>query len=128
MFVLADVSNYNFIPTDGGFLDKLFHYTWIAISVFGNPAGGYKLTLIGLIIIGALAVIANFVTEQLTGRSVGSQLAAFVVTVIGSLLVQTYVLLPFDFALEGVRVIAALLGAIIVSVFYVLIAGKVKGK
>ncbi len=128
MFVLAGVSNYNFIPTDGGFLDKLFHQTWLAISVFGNPANGYKLTLIGLIIIAALAVIANFVTEQLTGRKVGSQVAAIVVTIIGSLLFQTYVLLPFDFALEGVRIIAALLGAIVIAVFWVLIAGKVKGK
>jgi uncharacterized membrane protein YeaQ/YmgE (transglycosylase-associated protein family) len=128
MLVLADIKSYNFIP-DSGFLDQLFHQTWLAISIFGNPANGYKLTLIGLLITLVIALTANFVTEKLTSKKVGSLFVATVVTILGSWLFQTYVLLPFDFALEGVRIIAALLGAIVVAVFYVLIRGTVqKGK
>ncbi len=125
MLVLADIRNYSFIPTDG-ILDSIFHKTWLAISILGNPSDGYKLTLIGLLITLIIALTANFVTEKLTAKKVGSLFGATVVTIFGSWLFQTYVLLPFDFALEGVRIIAALLGAIVVAVFYVLIKGKVQ--
>lgn len=130
MFVLA-FTNYNFIP-NSGILDTIFHKTWLDFKVFGNPtdpAYGYRLTLIGLIITAVIALAANYVTEFLTSKKVGSLFAATVITILGSILFQTFVLLPFDFGLEGVRVVAALLGAIVIAVFYVLIRGKVqKGK
>ena len=128
MLVLAadPIKNYTFLPITG-FLDTLFHQTWIAISVLGNPKPAYVITLIGLIITAILALTANFVTEFLTSRKVGSLFAATIITILGSILFQTFVLLPFDFALEGVRIIAALLGAIVVAVFYVLIRGKLQG-
>ena len=122
MLVLA-FTNYNFIP-NSGFLDTLFHQTWIIISFLGKPDGGYKITLIGLIITGIIALTANYVTEFLTSKKVGSLFTATVITILGSILFQTFVMLPFDFGLEGVRIIAALLGAIVVAVFYVLIKGR----
>ena len=132
MLVLADIIKpINFIPNDG-FLDTVFHQSWLAISILGQPQPAYKVTLIGLIIFAIIASAVNFVTERLTEKKVGSLTAAIVVTVIGSLLFQTYVRLPnnIDFQVEGVYIISALLGAIIVGVFYVLIKGKVgkKGK
>ena len=51
---LAAIPSINFIPRSGVW-DSLFHQTWISISIFGNPSGGYKITLIGLIIIVLLA-------------------------------------------------------------------------
>jgi uncharacterized MnhB-related membrane protein len=49
-----------------------------------------------------------------------------VVTIIGSILVLMFVHLPapLDFAIEDVAVVAALLGAIIVGVFYVLLRAR----
>jgi hypothetical protein len=128
MLVLADqIKNLTFIPTTG-FLDTLFHQSWIDIKVLGNPSGvGYRLTLIGLLITLVIALTANFVTEFLTSKKV-SLFTATVITILGSILFQTFVMLPFDFELEGVRVISALLGAIVVAVFYVLISGKAGGK
>ena len=35
-------------------------------------------------------------------------------------------ILPIDFAIEGVHIIAALLGALIIAVFYTLIVGQAK--
>lgn len=129
MLVLADlIKPINFIPNDG-FLDTVFHQTWLAISILGQPQPAYKVTLIGLIIFAIIATAVNFVTERLTDKKVGKLFAAVVVTVIGSLLFQTYVRLPnIDFQIEGVYIISALLGAIIVGVFYVLIRGKVAKK
>jgi hypothetical protein len=118
--LVSAVPNLNFIPSSGP-LDLIFHQTWIAFSVLGVPAGGYKLTLIALIIILIIAIAANAITEQLTGRKAGGLLVATLITVLGAALVQAYVMLPFDFALEGVRIIAALLGAVVIAVFYTLI-------
>lgn len=129
MLVLADIMKpIYFIPNDG-FLDTIFHKSWIAISLLGQPQPAYKVTLIGLIIFAIIATAVNFVTERLTDKKVGKLSAAIVVTIIGSLLFQTYVHLPnIDFQVEGVYIISALLGAIIVGVFYVLIRGKVAKK
>lgn len=124
--VLA-IQNINFIPNTG-ILDQIFHQSWLTVSILGFPKGGYRITLIGLIIILIIALAANAVTEKLTSRKVGGLFAATLITIIGSAIFQAYVLLPFDFALEGVRIIAALLGAIVIAVFYTLIKGAAGGK
>jgi hypothetical protein len=120
MVLLAAIPNLTFIPTSGP-LDTIFHQSWLAFSVLGLPAGGYKLNFIDLIILLIIAIAANAITEQLAGRKAGGLLLATLITVLGTSLVQAYVSLPFDFALEGVRIVAALLGAVIIAVFYVLI-------
>lgn len=124
--VLA-IQNVNFIPNNG-ILDQIFHQTWLSVSVLGVPRGGYRISLIGLLIVLVIAVAANAICERLTSRKVGGLFAAILVTLIGSWLFSVYVLLPFDFALEGVRVIAALLGAIVLAVFFTLIRGQASGK
>jgi uncharacterized membrane protein YeaQ/YmgE (transglycosylase-associated protein family) len=120
MVLLAAIPNLTFIPTSGP-LDTIFHQSWLAFSVLGMPAGGYKLNFIDLIILLIIALAANAITEQLAGRKAGGLLLATLITVLGTSLVQAYVSLPFDFALEGIRIVAALLGAVIIAVFYVLI-------
>lgn len=127
MVLLAAIQNLNFIPTSGP-LDQIFHQSWLAFSVLGMPAGGYKLNFIDLIILLIIALAANAITERLAGRKAGGLLLATIITVLGSALVQAYVLLPFDFALEGVRIVAALLGAVVIAVFYVLLLGQVSHK
>ncbi len=125
--VLAAVSNFNFIPNSGP-LDTIFHQTWLAVNVLGQPGGsGYRITLIGLLIVLVIAVAVNGITERLTSKKVGGIFAGVVLTIIGSYLFAAYVKLPFDFALENVRIIAALLGAIVVGVFYNLIRAQFKG-
>jgi uncharacterized membrane protein YeaQ/YmgE (transglycosylase-associated protein family) len=121
--LLADVQNLNFIP-NSGILDTIFHQTWLEVSILGFPAGGYRITLIGLIIVLIIAIAANGITERLTSKKVGGLFAAVIVTLIGSWLFSAYVKLPFDFALENVRIIAALLGAVVIAVFYTLIRGQ----
>lgn len=124
--VLA-IQNVNFIPNTG-ILDQIFHQTWLSVSVLGFPQGGYRVTLIGLLIVLVIAVAANAICERLTSRKVGGLFAAILVTLIGSWLFSAYVVLPFDFVLEGVRVVAALLGAIVLAVFITLIRGQASGK
>jgi uncharacterized membrane protein YeaQ/YmgE (transglycosylase-associated protein family) len=94
----------------------------------GLPSGGYKLNLIQLIIILIIALAAHAITERLTGRKAGGLLLATLITVIGAALVQAYVHLGYDFALEAVRIIAALLGAVVIAVFYSLLRGQVSHK
>jgi uncharacterized membrane protein YeaQ/YmgE (transglycosylase-associated protein family) len=120
-------TNINFIP-NSGILDLIFHQTWLAFALLGWPPGGYKITLIQLIIVIILALAVNGIAERLTSRKVGGLLTAVIITVIGSFLATAYVRLPFDFALEGVRIIAALLGAVVIAVFYNLIRGQGSGK
>jgi hypothetical protein len=127
MVLLAAIPNLNFIPTSGP-LDLVFHQSWLAFSVLGMPAGGYRLNFIDLIILLIIAIAANGITERLAGRKAGGLLLATLITVLGSALVQAYVTLPFDFALEGVRIVAALLGAVVIAVFYVLLLGQVSHK
>jgi len=124
--VLA-IQNITFIP-NSGILDQIFHQTWLIVSILGFPKNGFKLTLIDLLIIMIIALAANAITEKLTSRKVGGLLAAVLVTILGSALFQAYVKLPFDFEIEGVRIVAALLGAIVIAVFYTLIKGSVSGK
>jgi hypothetical protein len=125
--VLLAIPNLNFIPRDGSMLDKVAHGTYVNFAVAGFPAGGFTLTLIGLLIILVIAIAANGITEKLTGAKVGSVTTAVIVTIIGSAIATAYVLLPFDFALEGVRIIAALLGAVVISVFWTLLRKSAKG-
>ena len=122
--IFLTIPNLEFIPRNGGLLDTIFHKTAMTIIVAGYPRGGYSLTLIGLVIIAIIALAVNGITEKLTGKKVGSMTAAVLVTIIGSALATAYVLLPFDFALEGVRIIAALLGAVVIAVFYTLIRAQ----
>lgn len=124
--VLA-IQNVNFIPKTG-ILDQIFHQTWLTVSVAGFPSGGYRITLIGLIIVLIIAIAANAICERLTSKKVGGLFAAVIVTLIGSWLFSAYVKLPFDFELENVRIIAALLGAVVIAVFYTLIRGQASGK
>lgn len=121
------IQNVNFIPKTG-ILDQIFHQTWLTVSVAGFPAGGYRITLIGLLIVLVIAIAANAICERLTSKKVGGLFAASLITLLGSWLFSAYVALPFDFALEGVRVIAALLGAIVLAVFITLLRGQGSGK
>src|SRR5262245_63025236 len=109
-----------------GILKTIFVDTWIALSLFGQPPGGFTLTLIDLIIIGLLAFAVTALTEWLTGQKLGKLFTGMVVTIIGSLLVVMFVRLPapLNFAIEDVPIVAALLGAIIVGVFYVLLRAR----
>ena len=55
--ILAAIPNIEFIPHSGVW-DSIFHQTWISLSILGTPSGGYKITLIGLIIIVLIALVA----------------------------------------------------------------------
>jgi uncharacterized membrane protein YeaQ/YmgE (transglycosylase-associated protein family) len=115
--VLLAIPNYTFIPK-GGFMDTLMHKSFIEFAIAGFPNPPFLLTLIGLIILTIIAIAVNGITEKLTGKKVGGVMAAIIFTVIGSALAVAFVKLPFDFELEGVRIIAALIGATVISVFY----------
>jgi hypothetical protein len=106
-----------------GILKTIFIDTWVALSLFGQPAGGFTLTLLDLLIVGVLAFAVTAITEWLTGRKIGNLFAGMVVTIIGALLVLMFVRLPapLDFAIEDIAVIAALIGATIVGGFYTLV-------
>ncbi len=121
--VFLAVPDYHFLPPGG--MENLFQGTYLTISINNIPPGGYKVTLIGLIIIILLAFTANAITERLTTKKVGGLFSATLVTILGSYLCSAYVLLPFDFALEGVRIIAALLGAVVIAVFWTLTRGAI---
>ncbi len=125
-FVLASAPSYNPIPTSG-ILNTIFHQTDLRIQVLGWPANGYYINLIQLIILIILAVVVNFVIELLTKKKPGGLVTGVVLTVIGAYIVETFARIPFDFAFEGVLIIASLLGAIIVGVFYTLIRAQFAG-
>ena len=120
--VLAAIPDY-FLPMNS-FFNALFRETSLTVKIFGYPAGGYTLNLIQLIILVILAVAVNAITERLTSRRVGGLFAATIITIIGIYIIEAFVTLPFDFAIEGIRVIAALIGAIIIAVFYTLLRAR----
>lgn len=124
--VVAAVPSFNPIP-NSGILNQIFHQTDMTVQVLDWPVNGYHINLIQLIILIILAVVVLFVTEKLTKQKPGGVVTGVILTVIGAYLVQTYAKIPFDFAIEGVSIIASLLGAIIVSVFYTLIRGLFTG-
>jgi hypothetical protein len=113
-----------------GILKTIFIDTWISISLLGQPAGGFKLTLIDLVIVALLAFAVTALTEWLTGQKLGKLFTGMVVTIIGALLVVMFVRLPapLDFAIEDVPIVAALIGAIVVGVFYVLLRARTSSK
>lgn len=118
--ILAATPSLDFIPHTGAW-NSLFRDTWISISIFGTPSGGYKITLIGLLIIVLIALLAAAICERLTSKKPGGLAFAVVITILGSLLTAALVRLPWDFILEGVHIIAALVGAVLIAVFYTLI-------
>ena len=113
---------------DSGPMNLIFHQTWLQVSILNVPPDGYRVSFIGLIIIILLALLVNALTERLTSKKMGGLFTAVLVTIIGITLTAAYVRLPFDFAIEGVRIIAALLGAIVIAVFLVLIRGATSSK
>ena len=119
---LASLS-FTFLPTSG-LLDQIFHRTWIALSLLGEPHGGYQLTLIGLLIVALLAFAVNVFLERLTGRKTGGLWRAVAFTLIGAFLVSAFVALPFEIEVEGVHILTTLLGALVVGVFYNLLKGQ----
>jgi uncharacterized membrane protein YeaQ/YmgE (transglycosylase-associated protein family) len=128
--VPASGPNITIIP-NSGILDLIFHQTWIAFKILGWPQGApITLNLIQLIIFAILALAALAVTERLTGSKPGGMLAGVIITIFGAWLITHFVFLPGNLGLsiEGVPIIAALLGAIIVAVFYVLIRKQFGGK
>jgi uncharacterized membrane protein YeaQ/YmgE (transglycosylase-associated protein family) len=125
--VLLDIPDIRLVP-NSGVMDLIFHQTWLQVSILNIPPEGYRLTLIGLIIIVLMALLVNAITERLTSRKMGGLFTAVLVTIIGSVLTAAYVRLPFDFAIEGVRIIAALLGAVVIAVFLVLLRGAASSK
>ena len=109
-----------------GILKTIFIDTWISISLLGQPAGGFKLTLIDLVIVALLAFAVTALIEWLTTQKLGKLFTGMVVTIIGALLMVMFVRLPapLDFAIEDVPIVAALIGAIVVGVFYVLLRAR----
>jgi uncharacterized MnhB-related membrane protein len=106
-----------------GILKTIFVDTWISLSLFGLPAGGFKLTLIDLIILALIALAVNAIAQWLTKQKIGNLWAGMAVTILGTFVILTFVRLsaPLDFQIEDVAIIAALIGSIIIGVFYVLI-------
>jgi uncharacterized membrane protein YeaQ/YmgE (transglycosylase-associated protein family) len=125
--VLSAIPSIDLVPSSGP-MNQIFHQTWLEVSVLGAPHGGYRITLSGLIIVFIIAFAANAITERLTSSKAGGLLVATVITILGSILTAAFVKLPFDFAIEGVRIIAALLGAVVIAVFYTLIRNQFKSK
>lgn len=121
--VLSAIPNFNFLPQNSA-VTNFFHSTYLQVAIGGFPASGYRVTLIGLILLLMLALLANAITEKLTSRKLKGIGEASIVTVLGSYLCSAYVLLPFDFSIEGVRIIAALLGAIVIAVFLTLMRAQ----
>jgi uncharacterized membrane protein YeaQ/YmgE (transglycosylase-associated protein family) len=121
ILMAAGIPSYNFPIPKGSFFDLVFHQTNFSLQILGLLNPPLSLNLIGLIIIVLIAFAANAVTERLTSSKAGGLFTAVLITLIGSYLFAAFVRFPFDFQLEGVRIIAALLGAIIIAVFYTLI-------
>ncbi len=123
-----------------GILKTIFYDTWLSFKLLGLPAApnrpdlspGFTLTLIDIIILVLVAFLVSYISEKLTGKKLGGMLKATVITLIGSWLALAFVNLPpgpmRDFAIEDVVIIPALLGAIIVAVFYTLIRAQFQKK
>ena len=124
---LSSVTVVPLFQTDGGFLDKFFHGTYMTINIFHLLKDGYTITLSGLLVILVISLAAAAIAERLAGAKPGKNLVVPVlITLLGSYIFTAYVILPTDFMIESVRILAALLGAIVFSVFYVLISKQGK--
>ncbi|MBA3823405.1 MAG: hypothetical protein H0X24_05780 [Ktedonobacterales bacterium] len=119
---LGNVTTIQLFPTSG-FFDQLFHQTYVRINILGLIAnGGYTITLAGLIIILLIALAAGAVSEALAGEKIGTSiLPAVLITLLGAYIFTAYVNLPTEIIIENVHVVAALLGAIVFGVFWVLL-------
>ncbi len=127
--VLATITKVQPIFQGSSFLSNLFYGTYLRINIFNllkdptDGAPGYKITLSGLIVILIISVAAAAIAERLAGAKPGKSLITPVlITLLGAYIFTAYVQLPVELILENVRVVAALLGAIVFSVFYVLIS------
>ena len=109
-----------------GVLKTIFIDTWLTFAILGQPNGGYHLTLIDILILIAIAYLVSYVTEKLTGKKLGGTFKATVITLLGAALAVAFINLPsgLGFAIEDVQIIPALLGSIIVGVFYTLIRAQ----
>jgi hypothetical protein len=109
-----------------GILKTIFIDTWVSLSLFGQPPSGFKLTLIDLIILALIALALNAIAQWLTKQKIGNLWVGMIITILGTFGVLAFVRLqaPLDFAIEGVTIIAALIGSIIIGVFYVLIRAR----
>src|SRR5262249_49774698 len=96
----------------------------LAFSLFGQPPGGFVLTFGDLAILMVIAIAVNATTVWLTSRKIGSLSRGIIVTIIGALLTVAFIRLPFDFRLQDIPVFTALIGSIIVGVFYTLIRAR----
>jgi hypothetical protein len=112
-----------------GILKTIFVDTWFAVSVFGQPPGGFRLTLIDLLLLEGIAIIVLFLAERLTGKKMGSMIVGTLVTLVGIWLMLAFVRLPgpWNFSIEDVPILEAFLGAIIVGVFYTLLRARGEG-
>jgi uncharacterized membrane protein YeaQ/YmgE (transglycosylase-associated protein family) len=124
-FIFAAVPSFHIIPSSG-IMNTIFHRTDLSIQIVGWPTPAYHINLIQLIILIVLAVVVNFVTEFLTKNKSGL-VTGVILTVIGAAIFESFAHLPFDFAIENVLVLASLIGAIIVGVFYTLIRARFGG-
>ncbi len=114
-----------------GILKTIFIDTWLQFALFGQPPGGFRLTLIDILILVLIAYLVSFISEKLTEKKLGSTFQATVITLIGEFIIVAFTHLPagMDFAIEDVEIIPAILGAVIVAVFYTLIRAQLqKGK
>ncbi len=125
--IMAAVPSFDPIP-HSGILNTIFYQTDMRVQVLDWPANGYYINLIQLIILIVLAVVVNFVTERLTSKKPGGLATGVVLTVIGAYIAETFAKIPFDFAFEGVLIVASLVGAIVVGVFYTLIRAQFSKK
>lgn len=109
-----------------GILKTIFIDTGVTFTLLGQPAGGFHLTLLDLVIVALLAFAVTALTEWLTGKKIGNLFSGMVVTIIGALLVLMFVRLPapLAFAIEDIAIVAALIGATIVGVFYALLRAR----
>ena len=119
----SGIPSYNPIPSSG-LLGLIFYKTDLTVQVLGFPQGGYSINLIELIVLAIIAIAVNAITERLTSSKVGGLFVAIILTILGAYLCETFVKLGFDFSFEGVRIIASLIGAIVVAVFYTLIRAQ----
>jgi drug/metabolite transporter (DMT)-like permease len=120
--ILAATNPIQIFPNTG-FFDQLFHQTFITVNILGLIShGGYTITLAGLIVILLIALLAGAISERLAGEKIGKSIApAVLITLLGAYIFTAYVNLPTEIIIENVHIIAALLGAVVFGVFWVLL-------
>jgi uncharacterized membrane protein YeaQ/YmgE (transglycosylase-associated protein family) len=109
-----------------GILKTIFIDSWLTFSLLGQPPNGFKLTLIDIIILVLIAYLVSAISERLTGKKLGGTFQATVITLLGTFIILAFARLPagLDFSIEDIQLIPALLGAILIAVFYTLIRAQ----